>query len=220
LFLRLFNVLKRAWFEARRRHNVQIELQNIGKKFGGKYIFRHLDRTFHSGDHVGIVGQNGSGKSTLVQIISGYLSASEGMVKYGEILSDQVWKHISLCSPAMGLYEDFTLLEHLQFTHGLKSFESDYLVSEIPRILQLEKHSNKELKYFSSGMKQRVKLGTALLSDVSCVFLDEPCAHLDKDAEKWFSEFVISTKKNKTVIVASNASESELTGCSEIWTLS
>jgi len=218
--LRLFNVLKRAWFEARRRHNVQIELQNIGKKFGGKYIFRHLDRTFHSGDHVGIVGQNGSGKSTLVQIISGYLSASEGMVKYGEILSDQVWKHISLCSPAMGLYEDFTLLEHLQFTHGLKSFESDYLVSEIPRILQLEKHSNKELKYFSSGMKQRVKLGTALLSDVSCVFLDEPCAHLDKDAEKWFSEFVISTKKNKTVIVASNASESELTGCSEIWTLS
>ena len=220
MFLRLFNVLKRAWFEARRRHNVQIELQNIGKKFGGKYIFRHLDRTFHSGDHVGIVGQNGSGKSTLVQIISGYLSASEGMVKYGEILSDQVWKHISLCSPAMGLYEDFTLLEHLQFTHGLKSFESDYLVSEIPRILQLEKHSNKELKYFSSGMKQRVKLGTALLSDVSCVFLDEPCAHLDKDAEKWFSEFVISTKKNKTVIVASNASESELTGCSEIWTLS
>lgn len=199
---------------------MQIELQNIGKKFGGKYIFRHLDRTFHSGDHVGIVGQNGSGKSTLVQIISGYLSASEGMVKYGEILSDQVWKHISLCSPAMGLYEDFTLLEHLQFTHGLKSFESDYLVSEIPRILQLEKHSNKELKYFSSGMKQRVKLGTALLSDVSCVFLDEPCAHLDKDAEKWFSEFVISTKKNKTVIVASNASESELTGCSEIWTLS
>jgi ABC-type multidrug transport system ATPase subunit len=199
---------------------VQIELQDIGKKFGGKYIFRHLNRTIHSGDHIGIVGQNGSGKSTLVQIISGYLSASEGLVNYEGIPTDEIWKHISLCSPAMGLYEDFTLLEHLQFTHGLKPFEGTFSVNEIPEILQLEKHGNKELKYFSSGMKQRVKLGTALLADVSCVFLDEPCAHLDKDAEKWFSEFVISSKKNKTVIVASNASESELTGCSDVWTLS
>jgi len=199
---------------------VQIELQDIGKKFGGKYIFRHLNRTFHSGDHIGIVGQNGSGKSTLVQIISGYLSASEGLVTYEGIPSGQAWKHISLCSPAMGLYEDFTLIEHLQFTHALKPFESSYSVKEIPEILQLEKHANKELKYFSSGMKQRVKLGTALLADVSCVFLDEPCAHLDKDSEKWFSEFVISSKKNKTVIVASNASAPELTGCSDIWTLS
>lgn len=199
---------------------MQIELQNIGKKFGGKYIFRHLERTFHSGDHIGIVGQNGSGKSTLVQIISGYLSASEGMIQYEGISSDEVWKHISMCSPAMGLYEDFTLMEHLQFTHGLKPFESAYLVSDIPEILQLEKHANKPLKYFSSGMKQRVKLGTALLSDVSCVFLDEPCAHLDKDAENWFSEFVLSSKKHKTIIVASNASESELTGCSDIWKLS
>ncbi|MEY3835263.1 MAG: hypothetical protein RI989_691 [Bacteroidota bacterium] len=143
---------------------MQIELQNIGKKFGGKYIFRHLERTFHSGDHVGIVGQNGSGKSTLVQIISGYLSASEGVIQYEGISSEEVWKRISLCSPAMGLYEDFTLLEHLQFTHGLKPFESAYLVSDIPEIIQLEKHANKPLKYFSSGMKQRVKLGTALLS--------------------------------------------------------
>lgn len=169
---------------------------------------------------MGIVGQNGSGKSTLVQIISGYLSASEGVVIYEGIPSDQIWKQVSICSPAMGLYEDFTLLEHLQFTHGLKPFESSYSVKEIPEILQLEKHANKALKYFSSGMKQRVKLGTALLSDVSCVFLDEPCAHLDKEAEKWFSEFVISSKKNKTVIVASNASETELTGCSDVWTLS
>ena len=199
---------------------MQIELQDIGKKFGGQYIFRHLNRTFHSGDHIGIVGQNGSGKSTLVQIISGYLSASEGLVTYEGIPSGQAWKHISLCSPAMGLYEDFTLIEHLQFTHALKPFESSYSVKEIPEILQLEKHANKELKYFSSGMKQRVKLGTALLADVSCVFLDEPCAHLDKDSEKWFSEFVISSKKNKTVIVASNASAPELTGCSDIWTLS
>jgi ABC-type multidrug transport system ATPase subunit len=199
---------------------VQIELQNIGKKFGGKFIFRQLNRTFQSGEHVGIVGQNGSGKSTLLQIISGYLSASEGMVIYEGIPSDQIWRQVSICSPALGLYEDFTLLEHLRFTHGLKPFESNYSLTEIPEILQLEKHGNKELKYFSSGMKQRVKLGTALLSDVSCVFLDEPCAHLDKDAEKWFSEFVMLSKKNKTVIVASNDSESELTGCSDIWTLS
>jgi len=166
------------------------------------------------------VGQNGSGKSTLIQIISGNLSASEGMVIYEGISSEKIWKNISLCSPAMGLYEDFTLLEHLQFTHGLKPFEASCSVNEIPEILQLEKHANKALKYFSSGMKQRVKLGTALLSNVSCVFLDEPCAHLDKDAEKWFSEFVISNKKNKTILVASNASDSELTGCSDVWTLS
>lgn len=198
---------------------VQIELQNIGKKFGGKYIFRNLNKTFSSGDHVGIIGQNGSGKSTLIQIISGYLSASEGMVSYEGVPSDEIWKNISLCSPAMGLYEDFTLLEHLQFTHGLKPFEASYLVSEIPEILQLEKHATKALKYFSSGMKQRVKLGTALLAEVSCVFLDEPCAHLDKDAEKWFSDFVVNTKRDKTIVVASNDSESELTGCSEIWSL-
>ena len=92
------------WFAAHRLHKLQIELQNIGKKFGGKYIFRHLNRSFQSGDHVGIVGQNGSGKSTLVQIISGYLSASEGIVTYEGIPSDQIWKSISLCSlPAVRL---------------------------------------------------------------------------------------------------------------------
>ena len=183
---------------------MQIDLQNIGKKFGGKFIFRQLNRTFQSGEHVGIVGQNGSGKSTLLQIISGYLSASEGMVIYEGIPSDQIWRQVSICSPALGLYEDFTLLEHLRFTHGLKPFESNYSLTEIPEILQLEKHGNKELKYFSSGMKQRVKLGTALLSDVSCVFLDEPCAHLDKDAEKWFSEFVIIFCFSTSRTMASN----------------
>lgn len=198
---------------------MQIEIQNIGKKFGGKYIFRHLDRTISAGEHLGVVGQNGSGKSTLVQIVSGYLSASEGMVNYSGVSSNEIWKHVSLCSPALGLYEDFTLKEHLQFTHGLKPFESCYSLNAIPEILQLEKHSNKELKYFSSGMKQRVKLGTALLADVSCAFLDEPCAHLDKEAEKWFADFVLASKKNKTIVVASNASETELTGCSAIWNL-
>jgi ABC-type multidrug transport system ATPase subunit len=199
---------------------VKIEVQNIGKKFGGKYIFRNLHRTFTTGEHVGIVGQNGSGKSTLVQIISGYLSASEGLVQYEGIASDNLWKHISLCSPAMGLYEDYTLEEHLQFTHGLKPFAQAINLRDIPEILQLEKHAHKPLKYFSSGMKQRVKLGTALLSDVSCVFLDEPCAHLDREAENWFSNFVLSNKNQKTIIVASNASEAELTGCSDVWTLS
>lgn len=199
---------------------MQIEIQNIGKKFGGKYIFRHLNRTISAGEHLGIVGQNGSGKSTLIQIVSGYLSASEGMVNYNGISSDEIWKHVSLCSPALGLYEDFTLLEHLQFTHGLKPFDKEYALKEIPSLLQLESHANKALKYFSSGMKQRVKLGTALLADVSAVFLDEPCAHLDKDAEKWYEEFILDSKKNKTLVVASNASEAELTGCSAIWNLS
>jgi len=199
---------------------VKIEVQNIGKKFGGKYIFRNLNRTFSSGEHVGIVGQNGSGKSTLIQIISGYLSASEGLMNYEGIVLDELWKHISLCSPAMGLYEDYTLEEHLQFTHGLKPFSNAIKIGDIPEILQLEKHAHKPLKYFSSGMKQRVKLGTALLSDVSCVFLDEPCAHLDREAELWFSQFVLSNKNQKTIVVASNASEAELVGCSDVWTLS
>mgnify|MGYP003335001685 CR=1 FL=1 len=199
---------------------MQIELQNIGKKFGGKYIFRHLERTFQTGDHIGIVGQNGSGKSTLVQIIAGYLSASEGIIQYEGISSDEIWKHISLCSPAMGLYEDYTLLEHLQFTNGLKPFESLYSVNEIPRILQLEKHAYKPLKYFSSGMKQRVKLGIAFFSASELLLLDEPCAHLDKQAEEWYSAMYLKHAGNRTVLVASNANKAELQHVGAIWNLS
>lgn len=187
---------------------MQLILQDIGKRFRYEWIFRHLQYRFECGKSYALLGANGSGKSTLLQVIAGSMQASEGTVRLDNeslpIADETYHRYLSWTAPYIEFIEEFTLAEtiafHVQFKPLLPGFDSNALLS----YLQLEKSRDKLLRYFSSGMKQRVKLGLALLSQTPIVLLDEPTMNLDATAMQWYQQTVEKYAANRLLIIASN----------------
>lgn len=183
-----------------------IELKNIGKKFLHQWLYRNVSCTFESGESYAIIGFNGSGKSTLLQIIAGFQLPSEGTVQVRgkQNYIDNSFSQIAFAAPYMELIEELTASELFDFHSNFKQIE----LSKITffEILRLETSMGKLVKHFSSGMKQRLKLGLAMYSKSSILILDEPTSNLDQYNSDWYNEEIvkISNLKQKTLIIASN----------------
>ncbi len=198
---------------------MEISLDNIGKRFQREWIFRKVSLNLGQNDRVAILGANGSGKSTLLQILSGYLTPSEGKIIWKEndqmIGVQDVFKHVALATPYMTLYEDFTLRENIQFFSSFKSFRDGLSLLEVAEKMGLSVQIDKPLKFYSSGMKQRVKLGLAIMSDTNILLLDEPSSHLDANAILWYQNLVQEFSSNRIICVASNKEETETLFCNK-----
>jgi len=221
-----------------------ISLSDAGKRFNREWIFRHLSYTFERGKSYAIVGPNGSGKSTLLQVISGAVHINEGSIQYAVhsqqsivgspesiddskkhetrnpkpdtnlIPAEEIYNHVSICAPYLELVEEMTLKEFLRFHSGFKPFLPELAIEKIISILSLEKAGNKQIRYYSSGMKQRVKLAQCVLSDVPVVLLDEPCTNLDTAGIQLYHQLVADFCKDRLVVVSSN-DEVEYRFCDE-----
>lgn len=188
-----------------------IILENIGKRFLYDWIFRNVNYTFHNGAFA-ILGHNGSGKSTLMKAISGHLTPSVGKVQYymptNQLVADEnMYKNISYAAPYIELIEEFTLEEQLQFHQQFKAFQENLGIEELKEILKLANTQNKQIKYYSSGMKQRLKLVLACCADTSILLLDEPTTNLDRQGVRWYQDMVTKFSKDKILIIASNAED-------------
>ena len=185
-----------------------IELTDLGKRFNGTWIFRHLQYRFSSPKHYAVTGPNGSGKSTRLQVIAGTATCQAGSVRYrdGDRLLDpaQQYRYFSLAAPYLELVEEMTLAEFLSFHHSLKGWIDGRSDREIMAAVGLEASSGKQLRYFSSGMKQRVKLAQAIFSDVPVVLLDEPATNLDEDGVQLYRRFVQEHCRDRLTIISSN----------------
>ncbi|MFN3589335.1 MAG: ATP-binding cassette domain-containing protein [Spirosomataceae bacterium] len=191
---------------------IKIETDTIGKKYKNEWIFRDLTTTFEIGKPVAIVGPNGSGKSTLAQVLAGSSPATEGKLvwwksKDEKLEEDQIFKQIAFVSPYLELVEEFTLSELLDFHARFKNFRLGFCKKTFLERVYLEKHVNKEVKYFSSGMKQRLKLALALFFDSKVLFLDEPTANLDKEGASWYLKEIQEVISNKIILISSNEPE-------------
>ncbi len=187
---------------------MKILLSDAGKRYNREWIFRGLTYEFTDTDAYAITGNNGSGKSTLLQIIAGAVQHSEGKVDFinaaGNIAAEHHHQFLSIAAPYLELPEEMTLIEFLEFHHSFKSFLSSFTAKSIIHLLGLEKARNKQLRNFSSGMKQRVKLAQAILSDVPVVLLDEPCTNLDAEGISLYHKLINDYCGNRLVIVSSN----------------
>ena len=184
---------------------MEIILDQVSKKYNRTWIFRDLSYKFESGNSYAILGNNGSGKSTLLQIISGFQSPSKGDIYYSndqKIMPDDFYRHFSMATPYMELPEEFTLAEMILFHSRFK--KSPFSVKEILAKLELEKEKDKEIKDFSSGMKQRLKLGLALFFESDIILLDEPATNLDARSTEWYRNMVKENSSGKTLIISSN----------------
>lgn len=200
---------------------MRIELDGAGRRFNQEWIFRNLSCQFVSGQQYAILGPNGSGKSTLLSLILGNLSPSEGKVTYHntdngqQIAAEHIYKSVSFAAPYLDLIEDFTLQEIIRFHFKFKNYHKGIDEKSLPALLGLAKSQDKALKYFSSGMKQRVKLALACCTDSQILLLDEPASNLDVQGMAWYHELIQNFTANKIVVVGSNQ-EAEYAFCNEI----
>jgi len=196
---------------------MHIALQHTGRRFNREWIFRGVDLSIDAGDSLAILGSNGSGKSTLLQVINGNLQPSEGTITYTvegrSIPVEGVYRWISLATPYQELIWDFTLAESIAFHERFKPFAGGLSREDIVELTGLGRHRDKALKYYSSGMKQRVRLALAILSDVHVILMDEPSMNLDAEGRRWYDALLRDHLADRTLIVCSNHQEEEYQRC-------
>ncbi|WP_198045011.1 ABC transporter ATP-binding protein [Spirosoma montaniterrae] len=187
---------------------MQIVAEQIGKKYRKEWIFRRVDLTLTAGNSYTFVGPNGSGKSTLLQLLAGSLPATEGQLLYsvaGKLLDPDDWfRQVSMAAPYLELVEELTLDELLRFHQTFKPFKAGLTPEVVADRLLLSHARHKEIKYFSSGMKQRVKLGLAFFSTAPVVILDEPTANLDRQGAAWYHQQVRQLSPDCLLLIGSN----------------
>ena len=188
--------------------HMTINLQNAGKRYRLDWIFRGINYTFHSGERHAVLGPNGSGKSTLLKVLSGHLTPSKGKVIFqnagAAVEPDVVYRHISYAAPYIELIEEFTLEEALKFHAGLKPLLPGFSPAKLYELLALPRARAKEIRFFSSGMKQRVKLALAVCTDTPVLLLDEPATNLDVQGVEWYKNLIAEYTAGRLVVIASN----------------
>ena len=198
---------------------LKIRLDNVGKLFNRKWVFKNLNQELSTGDRLAILGANGSGKSTLLRMLSGNLTPSSGEVEVkneGEVVEeDKLFNEVAMAAPYLDLINDYSLEEHIKFHFKFKPLIKGVELSQIPTLLHLEDESKKPIKQYSSGMQQRVKLGLAILSDVPILLLDEPLTNLDAEGVVWYNELLSKYAKGRLVVICSNKREEEYQFCDQ-----
>lgn len=187
---------------------MDIIIAQLSKKFKYEWIFKNMNFHFKQGESYAILGPNGSGKSTFLKILTGILPQSEGKIIYQfkdkEIPPEEWYKHLVWAAPYVELIEEFTLKEQVAFQAKFKKFKENLSTKAFIERIGLQKATHKPIKYFSSGMKQRLKLGLAFYADVPILLLDEPTSNLDKEATEWYKESVSNNLGKQLIVICSN----------------
>lgn len=198
---------------------ISVNLENAGKRFNQRWIFRKLNFQINTGDKIAVTGNNGSGKSTLLQVVSGFVKPSEGTVLYHfdkkKIEPENIYNYISFASPYYELVDSFTLREFLHLYIKQKPLLNGLTLVELIKIIDLSKFSDQPLNTFSSGMKQKVKLGCAILADKPVLLLDEPLSNLDEYGVLLYKELINKYTTGKIVIACSNNVPDEIFFCTQ-----
>ncbi|MFD3407861.1 ATP-binding cassette domain-containing protein [Aquirufa sp. HETE-83D] len=192
---------------------MEILVQNLSKKFRQEFVIQSFTYSFHSGNSYAITGPNGSGKSTLLQLIAQYTLPNKGSVEMVGIDDELAYSQITYAAPYVELIEEYTLQEHLELLKKNKYLPPSASIESFEAFIDLQPNRFKLIKNYSSGMRQKIKLGFALLSDRPVLLLDEPTTNFDEQAKEWFFKR-LNDQREKLIIIASNEI-SEITFCSE-----
>ncbi|MBE9585605.1 ABC transporter ATP-binding protein [Mucilaginibacter sp. JRF] len=195
-----------------------ITLTDIGRRFNRDWIFKGVNYTFTSGESYAVLGPNGSGKSTLLQVVNCSLSPSKGSIIFNadgaDLEAEKVFTHLSLAAPYLELIEEFTLAEVIDFHFKFKAYKAGIDKNTLIDLLNMQASKNKLVKYFSSGMKQRLKLALAFCSDTAMLMLDEPTSNLDTQGVDWYLSLVERFSVGRLTIICSNQ-EHEYSFCKQ-----
>jgi len=187
---------------------MEIELREVAKRYRFEWIFRNINYHFNSQHRYAILGNNGTGKSTFLKILSGHLTPSKGKIIFtndGKALEiEQVYQQVAYAAPYIDLIEEFTLKEAIDFQQKFKPLQGGLNTKKLIELLGFQKSVDKEVKFFSSGMKQRLKLALAICGKTNLLLLDEPTTNLDQQGMNWYQDLLDKYSANRLLIIASN----------------
>lgn len=190
---------------------MRISISNLSKRYLYDWIIRDMNYTFESGSITGINGINGSGKSTMVKILSGFLTPSEGKVTYElegkSINRSDVYQYVSMAAPYTDIINEYDAEEMFRFHTKFKKMRVDLSVKDFLELVKLKGTKDKQIQFYSSGMKQRLQLALAVLTDSKVLLLDEPTSYLDQENKEWFYKLLSEHTADRTMIISSNDME-------------
>jgi ABC-2 type transport system ATP-binding protein len=188
-----------------------IEVRNLVKYYGTHMAVDHLNFTIKKGQIYGFLGPNGAGKSTTMNIMTGYLGATQGQVFINghDILSEpyKAKKDIGYLPEQPPLYMDMTVLEYLKFVAALKLIDKSIKSAQLDQVISLVRLGpvkNRLIKNLSKGYRQRVGIAQALLGDPKIVILDEPTVGLDPRQIIEIRDLIKDLGREHTVILSSH----------------
>lgn len=187
-----------------------IEVKNLTKRYGSNIALDNISFSVEEGNILGFLGPNGAGKTTTMNIITGYLSASEGVVTVGGYNTldnpNEVKKLIGYLPELPPLYMDMTVKEYLSFMYDLKktTLPKDKHLDEICRLTKIDNVYNRLIANLSKGYKQRVGIAQALIGNPPVLILDEPTVGLDPKQIIEIRNLIKSLGRNHTVILSSH----------------
>ena len=174
-------------------------------RYGRQRLFEALSFTVEAGAPLAVVGRNGSGKSTLLRVLAGVLTPLAGAVRLatsgGTVERETLPLHVGLVAPALQLYDPLTARENLHFLCDARRLSRDAAAPVLDRV-GLVGRADEPVGQFSTGMKQRLRLASALLHDPPLLLLDEPGATLDADGRALVASVIDSP--GRIVVVATN----------------
>ncbi len=197
---------------------MQIILENISKRFQQEWIIKDFSYTFSAGKVYGVKGINGSGKSTLLKILSGALSPSKGKVLYDlngvSIDVQKIFKYVAYAAAEDELVEELKVEELLQ--HVTKFQSLSISIQQFIQDYGFKTHMNKQIASFSSGMKQRLKLGLAISAEKDIKLFDEPSSYLDEENKSLFYKMLNQSRTENSLICIASNDEEDFALCDEV----
>lgn len=187
-----------------------IEVKNLTKKYGNHKAVDNISFEVHEGEILGFLGPNGAGKSTTMNILTGYLSATNGTVSINghDILEEpnEAKANIGYLPEQPPLYPDMTVREYLNFMYDLKKcpLPRQRHIAEICKVLKIEDVYGRLIKNLSKGYKQRIGFAQALIGNPPVLILDEPTVGLDPNQIIEIRALIKALGKHHTVILSSH----------------
>lgn len=187
-----------------------IEVKNLIKTYGDKNAVDGISFSVSKGEVLGFLGPNGAGKSTTMNILTGYLSATDGTVSIAgfDILENpnEAKKSIGYLPEKPPLYQDMTVKEYLDFVYNLKKVKlpKGPHIKEICRLVKISNVYNRVIKHLSKGYQQRVGIAQALIGNPSVLILDEPTVGLDPQQIIEIRNLIKQLGRNHTIILSSH----------------
>jgi heme exporter protein A len=194
--------------------NITIRSSDISKKFNNRFIFKNISFSVSTSQSLAITGPNGSGKSTLLEIIAGIRKPYSGSIIFKKDGKDiNISEFRELCgfsSFRLNLYMDLTAMENIEFAYIYSNrTEADDYFKTLLNKFGLYNDRNKLIKYYSSGMLQRLRFIIAIINNPHILLLDEPGSNLDSDGRGKIYSYLELEKQNKIIIIATNEKDEE-----------
>lgn len=187
-----------------------IKIQNLSKSFGSADVLNNISFEINKGEIVGFLGPNGAGKSTTMNILTGFLSFTEGRVEIDGLdlfdFPNEAKKSIGYLPETPPLYPEMTVTEYLNFVYELKgcTFNRKKHIQEILEVVKLTDVKNRVIGHLSKGYKQRIGIGQALIGNPKVIILDEPTVGLDPRQVVEIRNLIRTLGLNHTVILSTH----------------